>query len=114
MGADTQRAFVARDTGSNDTEILALDPQDASLTPVIDREPTPCGTVASDGRNLYFAVAGSADHCMILRAPVAGGSAEVLAKDRPIVVSIATDGSFVYWLEQNGSANVTRVMKQRL
>jgi hypothetical protein len=115
LGADTQRAFVARDTGSNDTEILALDPQDASLTPVIDREPTPCGTGASDGRNLYFTVTGSdTDHCTILRAPVAGGSAEVLAKDRPAVASIATDGTFIYWLELSESANVTRVMKQRL
>jgi hypothetical protein len=111
LGADTQRAFVARDTGPNGIEILSLDPQDASLAPVIDREPTPCGTAASDGRNLYFAVTGSdADHCTILRAPVAGGSAEVLAEDRPTVANIATDGDFIYWLER--SAN--RVMKLRL
>jgi hypothetical protein len=111
LGADTQRAFVARDTGSNGIEILALDPQDASLAPVIDHEPTLCGTAASDGRNLYFAVTGSdADHCTILRAPVAGGSAGVLAEDRPTVASIATDGDYIYWLEK--SAN--RVMKLRL
>jgi hypothetical protein len=111
LGADTQRAFVARDTGSNGFQILALDPQDASLAPVIDKEPTLCGTGASDGRSLYFAVAGSdAEHCTILRAPVAGGPADVLAEDRPTVANIATDGDFIYWLET--SAN--RVMKQRL
>jgi hypothetical protein len=111
LGADTQRAFVARDTGSNGVDILALDPLDASLAPVIDRQPTLCGTGASDGRNLYFAVTRpDTAHCTILRAPVAGGSAAVLAEDRPTVVNIATDGEFIYWLEQ--SAN--RVMKQRL
>jgi hypothetical protein len=112
LGADTQRAFVARDRGSSGIEILALDPQDASLTPVIDRQPTLCGTGASDGRNLYFAVTGSdAAHCTIRRVPIAGGSAEVLAANRPTpVAGIATDGDFVYWLEP--SAN--RVMKLRL
>jgi hypothetical protein len=111
LGADSQRAFVARDNGSNSTEILALNPQDASLARVIDGEPAHCGTAASDGSNLYLAVIGSdADHCTILRAPVAGGSAVVLAADRPRVASIATDGDFIYWIEQ--SAN--RVMKQRL
>jgi hypothetical protein len=117
LGADTEHVFVARNTGSNGTEIRALDPRDASLTPVIDREPTPCGIAASDGRNLYFAVTGSdTEHCTILSAPVAGGSAWVLAKDRSTVASIATDGNFVYWLEQeqSASANVARVMKQRL
>ena len=115
LGADAQRAFVARDDGSNGTEILALDPQDASLTPVIDHQPTPCGSAASDGRNLYFSVTGSdTEHCTILRAPVTGGSAEVLAKDRPLVGDIATDGTFIYWFEESASENVNRVMKQRL
>jgi hypothetical protein len=59
-------------------------------------------------------VVGADAHCAILKAPVAGGSAEVLAKDRPTVANIATDGNFIYWIEQSGSANVNRVMKQPL
>jgi hypothetical protein len=112
LGADTQHAFVARDNGSNGTEILALDLHDASLARVIDRQPALCGSAASDGRNLYFAVTGSdaGNDCTLLKVPVAGGSAQVLVENRPTVANIGTDGEFIYWLER--SAN--RVMKLRM
>jgi len=60
--------------------------------------------IATDGNNVYVA-----DSWTIKKVPVGGGPADSLAQANFYIWDVATDGAYVYWIDNEPLANVERV-----
>jgi hypothetical protein len=75
---------------------------------VSDAEPSlRASALAADETHVYLALSGSGE---IVRVPVAGGTAVVVAAQAGVPGAIAVDDSFVYWGDRGGR-RVLRIAK---
>ncbi len=94
--ADTARRIWVCPPGSGACEVLVDDPDG-----LFD--------FAVDGRYVYWATATG----LVKRMRTCGGSAEVIAHDQDLPVSIAVGDSAIYWLDQGTAPGTGKVMRIR-